>query len=1273
MSTGRVCVGSLLGLLVGLAGVAGGKAAAGEAPVRIERPRADAYTHSRVLDEVAEEGESRVIVVMGDPSLPEARARDWRQRGRAVAELAGRVMRDAPGLQVKRQYSIFPFLSVQVDEQALRQLRACPAVEGIYPDRRMKATLRQSGPLIGQPTVEAAGYDGAGVGIAILDSGIDYTHPDLGGAAFPNAKVVGGYDFVNLDNDPRDDEGHGTFVAGIAAGTGATNRGIAPGAHLLALKILDANGLGWSTDVIAAVEWCIVNQHTMGGPGGSVDFNIKAINLSLGDASEWTDPEECAADPEGIAIADAVDSGIVVAVAAGNEGYLGGVAIPACVPDALAVGATYDANYWSGVTWESCTDDSVPVDAICCFSNRGELLDVFAPGGLITAPDWGGSYVVSGGTSAATPHVAGAVAVLVDAGVTDPDAIRARLRRTGVQIVDPLTDVQTARIDLVGAVYNTPAVGPADLVVTVVEASSTSALVGDAIDVRVTVQNTGSTASAACTALVVLSANEIVSPYDKVVASVAVPGLAPGASYPSGWVSGVVQSMPAGSYHLGGYADSGYVVTEYDETNNSRMGATVAVAGLSSYVMSSTIPASMLKGQTYGVGVSMWNTGAAAWTTVGGYSLRAVSPEGTARWGTSTVGLPGGQTVAAGGTAPFSFTVTAPSDPGLYPCHWRMARDGLCFGELATGATKVRLIDDTAYGQEFPAVSGDWAAYMDYNNVYRDYGIPAISVTRVPTLTTTTLPEDIPFPTQWDPVHGWYEPVPPYEDFDISNHLFPDISGSWATWVVDDKLRTGDDPDDPYALWYYQVTAYDVQTPSALPRRIVYDNWDCMNPGIDGNLIVWEDYRNDPDRLWNPYDFLSDNGDIFIYDIATQQSYALCTASGPQFAPRISGNLVVWEDWRDLANLQSDIYMYDLSVDTDSDGTPNWKDADRPSPDPAETQVTGLATATEFTSEQWPDVSGRRVVWLDLRRDTGTGTTVDLYLRDLDGTTEAAVATDPSTVRAQPRIGGTRVTWTEMRPGDSDVYWLDVATGAGGLIGSSAMLSGLSGDRVIYEKRRTTIGTPPYEWDVYNVWVQNMLQEGSVAVHTFSDVPGSFWAWRQVEATAANGVVTGFGDGTYQPTWTVTRDQMAVYIARALAGGDANVPAGPATATFSDVAVGTWAFDYVEYCADPVQDIVGGYEDGTYGPGIVVSRGQMAVFIGRAIAGGESFFDTYVPPTTARFPDVATDSMWYPYVEYIAAEGVAGGYMDGLYHPEYSCTRDQMAVYVSRAFDYVFP
>ena len=128
--------------------------------------------HSRVLDAVRETGEARVIVVMGDPALPEARAWDWRRRGAANAELGRMVMRAAPRFQVGRQYRLFPFLAGKVDEQGLRELAACPTVEAVYPDRELRAALDDSGPLFVQPTVETAGYDGGGVGIAMVPVGV---------------------------------------------------------------------------------------------------------------------------------------------------------------------------------------------------------------------------------------------------------------------------------------------------------------------------------------------------------------------------------------------------------------------------------------------------------------------------------------------------------------------------------------------------------------------------------------------------------------------------------------------------------------------------------------------------------------------------------------------------------------------------------------------------------------------------------------------------------------------------------------------------------------------------------------------------------------------------------------------------------------------------------------------------------------------------------------------------------------------------------------------
>jgi pimeloyl-ACP methyl ester carboxylesterase len=186
----------------------------------------------------------------------------------------------------------------------------------------------------------------------------------------------------------------------------------------------------------------------------------------------------------------------------------------------------------------------------------------------------------------------------------------------------------------------------------------------------------------------------------------------------------------------------------------------------------------------------------------------------------------------------------------------------------------------------------------------------------------------------------------------------------------------------------------------------------------------------------------------------------------------------------------------------------------------------------------------------------------------------------------------------------------------------------------------------------------------------FRDVPAGFWAFYQIRAALRAGIVSGYPDGTYQPQNPVTRDQMAVYISRALAGGDGGVPTGPATATFSDVPIDYWAFRYVEYAV--TQNVVKGYSDGTYKPTDQVTRDQMSVFVARAIATPTAGADlvNYTPPATATFPDVPTTFWAYKYVEYIAQPsiGVTNGYPDGDYHPEYICTRDQMAVYVARAF-----
>ena len=179
----------------------------------------------------------------------------------------------------------------------------------------------------------------------------------------------------------------------------------------------------------------------------------------------------------------------------------------------------------------------------------------------------------------------------------------------------------------------------------------------------------------------------------------------------------------------------------------------------------------------------------------------------------------------------------------------------------------------------------------------------------------------------------------------------------------------------------------------------------------------------------------------------------------------------------------------------------------------------------------------------------------------------------------------------------------------------------------------------------------------------FVDVTPYFWAYAAIKACADAGIVQGYWDFTYRPTEPVSRGQMAVYISRALAGGDQNVPTGPAIPSFQDVPADYWAYKYIEYAK--AQGVVQGYWDG-YRPAELVDRGQMAVYISRAVAGGDAKVPT--PTGSPDFPDVPASFWAYKYVEYCKGQSIVNGYPDGTYHPEYIVTRDQMAVYVARAF-----
>ncbi|MFD7792447.1 S8 family serine peptidase [Streptomyces sp. NPDC059759] len=225
-------------------------------------------------------------------------------------------------------------VAMTVDEDSVTRLRALPGVKAVVPDTRMKVLATDAHELVGIPDVwkrPAPGggtVTGKGVIVAVVDSGVDYTHPDLGAGLGEGHKVVGGHDFVNDDDDPMDDNAHGTHVAGIIAAKSAAPGGItgaAPDARLLAYKVMDADGYGETSAIIAGIEAAIdpANPH-----------RADVINLSIGGPGDGT-------DPLGLAATAAVDAGVVVVAAAGNEGpgpYT--VGSPAAARGVLAVGAS---------------------------------------------------------------------------------------------------------------------------------------------------------------------------------------------------------------------------------------------------------------------------------------------------------------------------------------------------------------------------------------------------------------------------------------------------------------------------------------------------------------------------------------------------------------------------------------------------------------------------------------------------------------------------------------------------------------------------------------------------------------------------------------------------------------------------------------------------------------------------------------------------------------------------------------------------------------------
>ena len=219
------------------------------------------------------------------PSYAAAQAIRDHQQGILEAHtiaLAAMAKEELSFVPVQHYSYTFNGIAGSVRMKDMSALARLPEVEHVYYDYQVHITLADSVPLIGAPDVWlledslSRTVTGKGITVAIVDTGIDYTHPDLGGCLGPPCRVIGGYDFVNDDTDPMDDMGHGTHVAGIVGASGITT-GVAPDVSFLAYKVLGASGSGSFSDVIAGIE-----KATDPDGDPNTDDSADIINLSLG-------------------------------------------------------------------------------------------------------------------------------------------------------------------------------------------------------------------------------------------------------------------------------------------------------------------------------------------------------------------------------------------------------------------------------------------------------------------------------------------------------------------------------------------------------------------------------------------------------------------------------------------------------------------------------------------------------------------------------------------------------------------------------------------------------------------------------------------------------------------------------------------------------------------------------------------------------------------------------------------------------------------------------
>jgi uncharacterized repeat protein (TIGR01451 family) len=343
-----------------------------------------------------------------------------------------------------RDYQHFPLAVWRLSSlAALNRLEAYPGVRAVHQNTRLRAVSVSDLGFINQPQAAALGATGAGTTIAVIDGGLGTNYlnfSDFGtctGVDVPasTCRVVFNEDLYT-GSAASTETLHGTNVSAIALG-------VAPGANLAMFDVFSGASAS-ASDIITALDTIVSDRAT---------YNIVAVNMSLGDGT--SNSAQCSGSVFASALADTNNAGITNVIAAGNSGSKTGLADPACVPGVVSVGAVYDTSYGT-VTWEAAGDsngectDATAADHVTCFSQSASYLSILGPGSFVNAPS---AAFQESGTSQATPHISGSVAVLRARYPAESlNETLQRLQISGVTDTDSANGQATPRVNLLAAV-----------------------------------------------------------------------------------------------------------------------------------------------------------------------------------------------------------------------------------------------------------------------------------------------------------------------------------------------------------------------------------------------------------------------------------------------------------------------------------------------------------------------------------------------------------------------------------------------------------------------------------------------------------------------------------------------------------------------------------------------------------------------------------------------------------------------------------------------------